>query len=133
MAKDELPPDERVQLAKERTELAEERTRLANERTFSAWLRTGLATAGAGIAIIRLLTFRNAMHQSAAKWIGGMFVCIGIAIFILSLVDYLASYDKFKPGRKYAGSILAVTLIACALAIAIFMLLAITVHEQLFS
>jgi putative membrane protein len=130
MINDQIPPDKRVLLAKERTQMAEERTRLANERTFSAWLRTGLATAGAGIAIIRLLTFRNSLHQSAAKWIGGVFVCIGIAIFILSLVDYLQSYDKLKPGRKYAGSTVAVTVIACALAIAIFMLLAITVHEH---
>lgn len=122
--------DERVLMAQERTSLASERTRLANERTFSAWIRTGLASAGGGIAIIRLLSFENYTHQIAAQWIGTVLVLIGIAIFFLSVMDYWSSYKRLKSQKRYVGSIIAVTAMAFILIIALIILLVITVHQH---
>jgi putative membrane protein len=100
--------DERIILAKERTRLAGERNKLANERTYLAWTRTGLASVGGGFAIIRFLSFVNYSHQVLAEAIGCVLVALGIAIFILSYLDYRDSYVKLKVQINYAGSLWAI-------------------------
>ena len=48
-----------------RTDLAAERTKLAKERTFAAWIRTGLSSAGIGIALAKLVT-RGFLPEASA-------------------------------------------------------------------
>lgn len=75
-----------------RDRLAQVRTLLAAERTFSAWIRTGLAGVGGGLIIIRLIPFRNVVHQRAAQTIGQLLIIWGAAIFVFALWDYRHTY-----------------------------------------
>lgn len=83
-----------VALAQERNILASERTRLAAERTVSAWIRTALASAGGGFAIIRLIAFETPNHRLLANWIGQILIILGVVIFVLALLDYFDSCKK---------------------------------------
>lgn len=109
--------DESLHLAKERTDLAEERTLLAIERTFSAWIRTGLAFVGGGIAILRVLTFEKAQHQTMAKISGVILIALGIVIFILAVADTLSVQRKFLKNARFLGSVISVSLIALLLSL----------------
>lgn len=99
----------------ERTALARERNRLANERTFLSWIRTGLAIVGGGFVMIRLLSFQYVAHQLLAQWIGGLLFALGIAIFILSFVDYRSSSRKLHVDNGYAGSVCTISVISLIL------------------
>lgn len=93
---DDLNFSERVELAKQRNQLAFERTRLSAERTVSSWIRTGLASAGGGFAIIRLLVFQNVSHRVLANIIGEILIVWGILIMIFALFDFRNSSKKFE-------------------------------------
>lgn len=117
----------------ERTALARERNRLANERTFLSWTRTGLAIIGGGFVMIRMLTFQYIAHQLLAQWIGGILFALGIAIFILSWIDYRASSKKLNVDNGYAGSVCTISVISfilVAVSIGLF-LVAIRIVEWL--
>lgn len=58
--------------------LAKERTVMAAERTFAAWLRTGLSGIAGGLAIIKLIPFRNALNQKLSYVAGLLLICWGI-------------------------------------------------------
>lgn len=121
-------PQEQLFMAKERTSLAIERNRLANERTFLAWIRTGLASVGGGLAVIRFMTFTHLYHEIIAKVIGGVLVVLGIALFILSSLDYRRSFKKLKIKDGHAGSVESITVIAFILGIVSVGLLLITFY-----
>ena len=73
-------------LAEDRTNWAHERTRLAKERTLAAWLRTGLAAAGTGILMVKLMpSFEPAW---LVRLFGVMFVTTGGLIFLLGFRTY---------------------------------------------
>lgn len=80
--------NENLELAKERNFLASERTRLAAERTISAWMRTGLASVGAGFAIIKLIYFQQEKHRLLAHGIGEVLIIWGMVIFIFALINF---------------------------------------------
>lgn len=75
------------------------RTHLANIRTFLSWIRTGLASAGGGLAVIRFLNVRH------TAMLGGLLVFLGITIFILAFIDYRKSCQEFATPKSYAGSL----------------------------
>ncbi|CCB86886.1 putative uncharacterized protein [Parachlamydia acanthamoebae UV-7] len=114
------PPDERVVLAQERTGLAKERNRLANQRTFLSWIRTGLAGVGGGVAVVRLLTFANPVHEFAARIVGMILIFWGILIFILSFINYKRSSIRLKVDYREGISpqvfaVLSITLVVLSL------------------
>jgi putative membrane protein len=86
--------DARESLAEDRTNWAHERTRLAKERTFAAWLRTGLATAGLGILVVK------AMPSVEPRWLvralGVMFVSTGGIVFLLGFRTYYGILRKLE-------------------------------------
>lgn len=121
---------ERISLAKERTRLANERNRLANERTFLSWIRTGLAILGGGVAVVRLLTFQNVIHQVVAQVCGILLIILGIVMFILSAIDYIKSLKALKLQPSIAGSPWTIMTIAMVLAgIAITLILVLATHK----
>jgi putative membrane protein len=97
------------------TELAKERTLMASERTFLAWIRTGLAGVGGGIAIIRLITFHDPLHQTIALIVSKVLMGWGIAIFIFSLINYKQAYKKLDmpllKGTNFLLTVLVLTLV----------------------
>ncbi len=68
--------------------LARLRTTLAIERTFAAWIRTGLASIGGGLAIIKLIPFRNYSNQLIANIIGILLAIWGISVIIIGFLNY---------------------------------------------
>jgi putative membrane protein len=70
----------------DRTHLAAERTKLAKERTFAAWIRTGLSSAGIGVALVKLLpTVENRVLVQA---LGVLFVVAGMGTLVLAIRSY---------------------------------------------
>ena len=97
--------DEKLLLAREQTFLAQERSYLADLRTFQSWIRTGLAAVGGGLALMRLLAFETFSHRLVAQVSGGMLVLLGVAIFVLSYIDYRNSCKTLYIHPGYAGSV----------------------------
>lgn len=98
--------DRKNVLANKRTDLAIQRTILANTRTFSAWIRTGLSSVLAGLAIVKFIGVTEAF-QGYVLLIGILFVSIGIAIYILSLISYIKCFDELKQeGKRIAISLI---------------------------
>jgi len=109
--------------------LAIDRTMLANERTYQAWLRTGLASAAAGLAIFKL------MRESIALWI--LLIVTSVLLLFSALFFLLAAWryshihlrtahldiDSLPPGlAKFVSLLLAACslLFLCGLLIASF-------------
>lgn len=88
------------ELSRERTSMAAERNTLANQRTFSAWLRTGLSSVLAGLAIVRFIGDQE-MFKGYVILIGIIFVAIGIGIYILAYMTYTnAVAEEMKESRS---------------------------------
>jgi len=64
--------------------LSIDRTMLANERTYQAWLRTGLASAAAGLAIFKL------MSDSMPLWI--LLIVASVLLIFSALFFMLAAW-----------------------------------------
>lgn len=102
-----------------RDQLAHTRTLLAAERTFSAWIRTGLAGIGGGLAVVKLVPFRNIGNQSIARLTGQVLVLWGAAIFIFALLDYLRSrrvlgHDDMARSSPWVMALITATLLIVA-------------------
>jgi putative membrane protein len=82
----EYPNDENG-LAQLRTQLSLQRSLLAIERTFAAWIRTGLASMGAGLGVAGLLG--HLAPPALVLAISITLVIVGGAIYILGLWRYL--------------------------------------------
>lgn len=72
----------------DQAELARIRTVMAAERTFAAWVRTGLATLGGGLAIVKLIPFRQVQHEWIAHLTGQLLIISGCGIFLFALINY---------------------------------------------
>lgn len=102
-----------------RDQLAYTRTLLAAERTFSAWIRTGLAGIGGGLAVVKLVPFRNPDNQFIARIAGQLLVLWGAFIFIFALFDYLRSRrmlgdDSTSKRSPWALALITLTLLLVA-------------------
>ena len=64
-----------------------DRTVLANERTFQAWIRTGLASAAAGLGIVRLL------QAAVPLWI---LLLIATVLLLFSVLFFLLAAWRYK-------------------------------------
>lgn len=119
----DLETDVQLALAKMRTRMSSERSQLANERTFLSWIRTGLAGVGGGVAIVRLLTFQSETHQFVAEIVGFILVIWGMAIFVLSFLDYQKSAERLDGGNRIVGSIWTVSILVLTLMVLSVLLL----------
>ena len=77
-------------------QLAYDRTHLANERTFAAWIRTGLAVAGGGLAVVHFLPSLRGASNTAL--LGTLFVAVGIGMIAFGAWRFI------RVGRSLAQS-----------------------------
>ena len=103
------PPSSPKQQDDDRNALARERTQLAAERTFLSWIRTGLTSIGIGIALARLITFRELEHQQMSHFIGQLLILWGTSIFGFALFSYRRTCSQIK-GAPYWGSFTGLTI-----------------------
>jgi putative membrane protein len=106
------------------------RVLFAAERTLMAWSRTagGLMAFGFVIERTALLTRGAAAGPGVALWIGLAFVLLGVALCVLSIVQYRRSVADLRPVEippgywvnlsVYAAALIAVLGIALALYLA---------------
>lgn len=106
--------------------LAEERTLLASERTFSAWLRTALAAMAGGLAILRLISFKNEFHKLIAHIIGETLILWGCALIVLSSIDYKNMRNKLSRAENYKSSQIGFLIIVVPLLIISILLIWVT-------
>ena len=64
-----------------------DQTVLANERTYQAWIRTGLASAAAGLGIVRLL------QAAVPLWI---LLVIATVLLLFSILFFLLAAWRYK-------------------------------------
>ncbi|CAE6404094.1 unnamed protein product [Rhizoctonia solani] len=91
------------------------RDHLANERTWLAYVRTSLAIASTGVALVQLFTIAaqqptgtvliGAKLQRFARPLGAVIVVIGMAVLALGVTRYFRvqhalTLNKFPPARK---------------------------------
>lgn len=82
-----------------RDALAVDRTELANERTLLSYLRTGMSSAAAGVAVANLYEERGALVVAACLvLLGVLAVVVGIGRF-LRVRRRLAAADPRKAAR----------------------------------
>jgi len=104
------------------------RDHLASERTFLAYVRTSLAIASAGVALVQLFTISSssgseasALAKKYARPLGSVSVCLGIAVLLIGILRYFTvqqalTRGKFPVARLMIGGI-ALTLLAIVTAI----------------
>ena len=82
------------QKSDDKDSLALQRTHMAAERTFQATLRTGLAIAGAGTVIVRIV------GQNWPEWLSlllaGVFVVVGYTMIIIMLERYQKTVNNLR-------------------------------------
>lgn len=98
-------------------ELARIRTVLAAERTFSAWVRTGLATLGGGLAIVKLVPFKQVEHEWIARLTGQLLIIAGCGIFLFALVNYGRTRRALGTGDSTSPPVWVFTLLSLLLAV----------------
>ncbi|CAE6472494.1 unnamed protein product [Rhizoctonia solani] len=91
------------------------RDHLANERTWLAYVRTSLAIASTGVALVQLFTIAaqqptgtvliGAKLQRFARPLGAVIVVIGMSVLALGVnryfrIQYALTENKFPPARK---------------------------------
>ncbi|HET6679760.1 MAG TPA: DUF202 domain-containing protein [Gemmatimonadaceae bacterium] len=76
-------------------QLAYDRTFLANERTYAAWLRTGLAIAGGGIVVARLID-DAATPSALAMVLGAAFVSCGIGVMTYGAREFTRTIARLS-------------------------------------
>jgi putative membrane protein len=120
---------------------AELRDYLAEERTFLAWIRTGLTLMGFGFVVARFGIFLEVMQITRAnasvphsygfsRWIGTMFVVLGVVVNVLStqrhvrLVGELNRGQVTSRGPSLQGVVLALFLALVGVAMALYVSLA---------
>jgi putative membrane protein len=79
-------PDEETPLD-DRTGYALDRTVLANERTYAAWIRTGLTTLVAGLAVEKF------MVDSMSGW---AFQIIAVILIVYSMVAFIIAAWRYN-------------------------------------
>lgn len=84
----------RQELAETRTDWAKERTLLAKQRTFGAWLRTGLASAGGGVAAAEFLG--ELEPRWAVVTASVLLVTAGAVIFVIGYRGYRDTFRKLR-------------------------------------
>lgn len=127
MKMDKTPDENKKLIIEKQQRWALERTRLAKERTFAAWLRTGLASAIAGLGIVKLLP------DLRPEWIGkatGLLLILSSALaFILGFRTYYIVLKKLeKEGFKGLPAKTMGILAFCFLLIAILAFVIVLMH-----
>ena len=110
------------ELARERTSMAVERNALANQRTFSAWIRTGLSSILAGLAIVRFIGDEE-IFKGYVILIGILFVVIGIGIYILAYITYRnAIEEQLKESKSVRTTFIILSVITMTMIMAAIMI-----------
>lgn len=104
----------------DRTSYALDRTVLANERTYAAWIRTGLTTLVAGLAIEKFMVGSNSMPGWAFRSIAVILIVYSMIAFTIAAWRYnhlglkLVHLDiKSIPSLVTTGT--SILLIACSI------------------
>ncbi len=127
MTKDKTPDKEKRQISEKQLHWALERTRLAKERTFAAWLRTGLASAIAGLGVVKLLP--GLRPEWLGKAIGLLLVFSSALVFILGFRTYYIVLKKLeKEGFKGLPAKTMGTLACCFFMVTILVFVIILMH-----
>ncbi|KAI9462986.1 hypothetical protein HD554DRAFT_2125907 [Boletus coccyginus] len=76
------------------------RDHLASERTYLAYVRTSLATASAGVALVQLFTLSSTGSVAKfAKPIGATIILFGIIILVLGVFRYFTTQSSLIRGH----------------------------------
>ncbi len=127
MKTDKTPDKDKKLIIEKQMHWALERTRLAKERTFAAWLRTGLASAIAGLGVVKLLP--GLRPEWLGKSIGLLLVFSSALVFILGFRTYYITLKKLeKEGFKGLPAKTMGTLAFCFLLVAILAFVIILMH-----
>ncbi|KAI0088594.1 hypothetical protein BDY19DRAFT_891052 [Irpex rosettiformis] len=97
------------------------RDHLASERTFLAYMRTSLAIASTGVALVQLFNISSSSDNSARKYsrpIGAVIVSIGLATLVLGLVRFF-SVQKALVGGTYPVARVSMLLLAITMSVVV--------------
>ncbi|KZT12161.1 uncharacterized protein LAESUDRAFT_640935 [Laetiporus sulphureus 93-53] len=101
------------------------RDHLASERTFLAYVRTSLAIASAGVALVQLFAIAGASNAALARYsrpLGATIVIIGLCVLFLGVARYFTvQYALVKgmfPVARVSSVLVALAL--CAIITAVF-------------
>ena len=97
-------------LSEERTDLAKQRNVMANARTYSAWVRTGISSVLAGLAIVNFIGVSETPHLYIVA-IGMIFVITGIFIYAVAYVNYKNNMKELNYDQKDKSNTLTFFLI----------------------
>lgn len=121
---DDIPPESRAQTWRDKLNPrmvlensgSVARDHLANERTWLAYVRTSLAIASTGVALVQLFTISSQQQandtillsgklQRFARPLGAVIVVIGLAVLALGVnryfrIQYALTLNQFPPARK---------------------------------
>jgi putative membrane protein len=97
--------------SKEPVDLAVHRTLLASERTFAAWIRTGLASTVAGIAVAQFLSNQGASWAGMA--VAVMLIVSGGGLCLVAIWRYRRDRKRFRSDGR-AGTVWLVEIIGFA-------------------
>ncbi|CCL99461.1 uncharacterized protein FIBRA_01479 [Fibroporia radiculosa] len=104
------------------------RDHLASERTFLAYVRTSLAIASTGVALVQLFTIAGSTNQALQKYsrpLGATIIAIGLCTLILGVVRYYTVQHSLVKGMYPVARISTVMVAAalCSIIVAIFAIL----------
>jgi len=101
------------------------RDHLASERTFLAWVRTSLAIASTGVALVQLFTVSatasgtiNAQLQKFARPLGATTICLGIVVLLIGIWRYFMT-QSFLTRGQFPAARRVVIFVSTALALLI--------------
>jgi len=111
------------------------RDHLASERTFLAYVRTSLAIASAGVALVQLFTVSGGDHghrniQVYARPIGASTVCMGLTVLVIGIMRYFSIQNALVKGFFPAARIVVIG-ITIALAVLVMVTFGILVSGKL--
>ncbi|KAJ7596994.1 hypothetical protein C8J56DRAFT_817173 [Mycena floridula] len=102
------------------------RDHLANERTLLAYLRTSLAVASAGVALVQLFTIASNSPQTGAAFdrrfarpLGAVTVAIGLIILTIGVTRYFTVQLALIKGKFPVGRLTVAGIGGCLVAIII--------------
>ncbi|KAI0917565.1 hypothetical protein AcW1_007266 [Taiwanofungus camphoratus] len=104
------------------------RDHLASERTFLAYVRTSLAIASAGVALVQLFTIAGTTNQAVLKYarpLGAIIIIIGLCTLVLGAIRYFLVQNALLRGMYPAArmSALWLTFALSAIIVVVFAVL----------
>jgi len=108
------------------------RDHLASERTFLAYVRTSLAIASTGVALVQLFTIAGSSNQALQKYarpLGATIIIIGLCTLVLGVIRYYSVQASLVRGM-YPVARMSAVLVAIALSAVIIAVFAILLANR---